>query len=251
MRWCPSSADRRCDEGRNHGHKRRPEQSREPRDNHCGAQNDLQSDSILLGNPQLPTLDDEGGSVDASTMEPREQGQVIPNLGDGIVPLGSPGCVSGEELFRAHDLQLDENALKRWSSVTEMRAEGFNENRLILRGRPGQDLKMGDDLKAFAGVENAEGRTLHDDAMLDDNRASGKGVVSGARLYRNTGAVAGGNGLARIRAKGILDTRDGHILVRNFAGRLQAGTRGRPRLEVLIAERGGPQRLLCVEADRP
>ena len=118
MRWCPSSADRRCDEGRNHGHKRRPEQSHEPRDNHCGAQNDLQSDSILLGNPRLPTLDDEGRSVDAPTTEPREQGQVIPNLGDGIVPLGSPRFASGEELFRAHDLQLDENALKWWSRNT-------------------------------------------------------------------------------------------------------------------------------------
>ena len=34
---------------------------------------------------------------------------------------------------------------------------------LILEGRPSQDLKAGDDLKTFMGVQSAEERTLHDD----------------------------------------------------------------------------------------
>jgi len=77
--------------------------------------NDLQSDPISLGNPQLPALDDEGRCIDASTPEAREQRQVIPNLGDGLVPFSGVRLGGGESLVRAHDPQLDEGAFKWWS----------------------------------------------------------------------------------------------------------------------------------------
>jgi len=94
---CPSSADRRGDEGRHHGHK--------------GGQ----CDPIVLGNPQLPALDDEGRGIDASTPEAREQRQVIPNLGDGLVPFSGIRFGGGENFIRTHDPQLHEGALKWWS----------------------------------------------------------------------------------------------------------------------------------------
>jgi len=38
-----------------------------------GILNDVQSNPILLGNPQLPALDDEGRGIDASTLGAGEQ----------------------------------------------------------------------------------------------------------------------------------------------------------------------------------
>ena len=73
--------------------------------------NDLQGDTILLWNPRLPTLEDEGRRVDTSTTEAGEQRQVIPNLGDGRVPF-SGVRFDGGEVIGAQNIQLDEDTLK-------------------------------------------------------------------------------------------------------------------------------------------
>jgi len=41
--------------------------------------------------------------------------------------------------------------------------EGFNENLLILRRGPGQDLKAGNDINALVVIESSEERAFHDD----------------------------------------------------------------------------------------
>ena len=165
------------------------------------------------------------------------------------------GSLEDRSIIRATTSDTDD--------ITE-RADGFNKNLLILGGRPSQDLKARDDLEAFVRVESTKERALHDDTSssvdttLCGDRASGKDVVSGTHLDRDTRTVTCCDGLADTRAKGILDTGygdQGHVarevLVRNFVGRLEACVRGRPILEVPIAERDCPQHLIGVEDDRP
>ena len=88
--------------------------------------NDLQSDLLSFGNPRLPTLQNERRrSVDMSTTEAREQRQVIPNFGDGLVPFSSLRLGGWEYFIRPHDPQLDEGAFKRWSrNASNESAEG-------------------------------------------------------------------------------------------------------------------------------
>ena len=48
-------------------------------------------------------------------MKPREQGQVILDFGDCIVPLDSLRLGGGKDFIRSHNLQLDERVLEWWS----------------------------------------------------------------------------------------------------------------------------------------
>ena len=63
-------------------------------------------------------------------------------------------------------------------------AKGFDEDLLILRGRPCQDLKMRDNLGALLWVKSMEDGAFHDDTSssvdtaLSGDRASGENVVS-------------------------------------------------------------------------
>jgi len=96
------------------------------------------------------------------------------------------------------------------------RAEGFNENLLVLRGRPGQVPETGDDLEALLWVESTENRTVHDDttsgvdSALSGDRASGEDVIPSTHLDGYTGVVAVGDGVTDARTKGVFDTGDGH-----------------------------------------
>ena len=48
-------------------------------------------------------------------MKPREQGRVISNFGDRVVPLDGLGLGGGEDFIRSHSPQLDEGALEWWT----------------------------------------------------------------------------------------------------------------------------------------
>jgi len=90
------------------------------------------------------------------------------------------------------------------------RVEGFNENLLVLRGRPGQDLET------LVRVESAENGTLHDDttggvdAAPSGDQASSEDVVSGTHPDGCTCVVAAGDNFADTRTKEVFNTGDGH-----------------------------------------
>ena len=128
---------------------------------------------------------------------------------------------------------------------------------------PGSDVKKriqaGDNLDALMVIESSEERAFHDDtssgvgARLSRDRASGQDIVSGAHLDCDTGLVTFNDGLTYAIAKGVLDTSDGHKgqvtrmpFIWYLIGGVEVDTGGGPRLEVLVAQRNGPQHLIGV-----
>ena len=70
--------------------------------------------------------------------------------------------------------------------------------------------------------------------------------------------MTGGDGFANAKAKGVLDSSDGHqgqigreVLVRDLVFRLEVGFGGGPAVKVPAAERGRPRHLARVENNCP